>query len=68
MFDLPPDAVGSEDRGGKKSQTVTKIQGQGKFCCEIIVRNECKALILLWTTSRTINPAYSWRVSTPQSL
>lgn len=48
----------------KQWQWKTKIQGKGKFGCEITVRNECKTLVLLWTMSHTINPAYSRRVST----
>lgn len=62
MFDLPPDALGPKEIGGKKksnSGNENKIEGKGKFCCEIIDRNGCKALILPWTTFHTVNPACS---------
>lgn len=42
MFDLPPDALGPEEIGEKKkkkkksnSGNENKIEGKGKFCCEI---------------------------------
>lgn len=43
MFDLPPDAVGPEEREKiekSNSGSENKIQGKCKFCCEIMVRNE----------------------------
>lgn len=41
MFDLSPDALGPEEIGKKKekkksnSGNESKIEGKGKFCCEI---------------------------------
>lgn len=71
MFDLPPDAVGSEETERIKKRQTMAMRDRNTRKRGVLLyysQKECKALILLWTMSYTTNIAFSWKVRVPDRL